>query len=98
MNGIFMAKGPQIRARHTLNQANLIDLAPTILYSMGLPIPKDMDGQVLFDVFSHHFLAEYPPTYIEADADYDAEMERYTWSLDEEEALITRLQDLGYLA
>lgn len=98
MNGIFMAKGPQIRSRHTLSQANLIDLAPTILYSMGLPIPKDMDGQVLFDVFSDHFLAEYPPIYIEADADYESEMERYMWSLDEEEALIARLQDLGYLA
>lgn len=98
MNGIFMAKGPNIRSKHALNDANLIDLAPTILYSMGLPIPNDIDGKVLFDIFSDHFLAEYPPTYVEADADFDSEMERYMWSLDEEEALIARLQDLGYLA
>ncbi|MGB0388804.1 MAG: alkaline phosphatase family protein [Ardenticatenaceae bacterium] len=96
MNGIFMAKGPHVRGSYAIDDANLIDLAPTILYSMGLPIPNDMDGKVLRDIFAPHFLAQHPPHYVKADA--HCASERYEWSLNEEEALISRLQDLGYLA
>lgn len=100
MNGIFMAKGPDIRAQHDIKDAQLIDLAPTILYAMGLPIPAEMDGELLHEVFEPDVLAEHPPHYLEEseEGENEIEEERYTWSLEEEEALLTRLQDLGYLA
>ena len=100
MNGIFMAQGPHIRAEHEIEDAQLIDLAPTILYTMGLPIPTEMDGQLLQEVFEPDFLAEHQARYVETSekAEADTEKERYVWSSEEEEALLTRLRDLGYMA
>ncbi|NOX63089.1 MAG: hypothetical protein GXP42_14270 [Chloroflexi bacterium] len=45
-DGIFMAAGPGIEPGH-LQNARLLDLAPTILHALGLAIPPDMDGRVL---------------------------------------------------
>ena len=47
MDGIFIAKGAGIRKGVEITGAEIIDMSPTILYMMGLPIPEDMDGKVL---------------------------------------------------
>jgi predicted AlkP superfamily phosphohydrolase/phosphomutase len=38
----------------------LMDIVPTILYRMGVPIPPDLDGRVLTEVFEADFLRENP--------------------------------------
>lgn len=50
--GIFLAMGPGIAAGKTLEGARLIDVPPTILHTMGLPVSSDMDGVVLTDLYS----------------------------------------------
>ena len=50
MYGIFIAQGPEIKKNKEIN-AKIIDLAPTILHIMNVPIPKDMDGRVLKEIF-----------------------------------------------
>jgi predicted AlkP superfamily phosphohydrolase/phosphomutase len=47
MNGMFLAYGPAIRPDTLVEEAHIVDLAPTILHLMGTPIPEHMDGQVL---------------------------------------------------
>lgn len=53
-NGIFMARGPHIRAGQSIERARIVDLAPTILYHMGAPVPPGMDGRVLTEIFTEH--------------------------------------------
>lgn len=50
MKGIFLAYGPDIKGSVKIN-ALVYDVAPTILHILGLPIPKDMDGTVLKEIF-----------------------------------------------
>lgn len=45
-------------------RASVLDIAPTILYFMGLPIGRDMDGFARADLFAPAFIAEHPITYI----------------------------------
>ncbi len=47
MNGIFVASGAGVKNAGEFHDARLIDLAPTILHLMDLPVPRDMDGRVL---------------------------------------------------
>ncbi len=47
MNGIFMAYGAAIRGGTEVKDANLVDLAPTIMHLMGESVPEHMDGRVL---------------------------------------------------
>jgi predicted AlkP superfamily phosphohydrolase/phosphomutase len=50
--GIFLAMGPGIAKGKVLEGARLIDVPPTILHAMELPVPSDMDGQVLTEIFT----------------------------------------------
>lgn len=51
LEGIFLAYGPDIKKGVEIQNAKIYDLAPTILHIFGIPIPKDMDGGVLKDIF-----------------------------------------------
>jgi len=44
-------------------RGSVVDLAPTVLYYMGLPIGRDMDGFARTDLFRTTFTREHPVTY-----------------------------------
>lgn len=50
-NGIFIAKGIDIISGKEIKNVEIIDLAPTILHIMDIPIPDHMDGKVLRAIF-----------------------------------------------
>lgn len=91
MNGIFVASGAGVKNAGEFHDARLIDLAPTILHLMDLPVPRDMDGRVLSEAFEDERAVEYSGT-----SEGQAATEGYS---DEEEAqVIERLKDLGYIS
>jgi arylsulfatase A-like enzyme len=52
MTGLFAASGPDISSIGRLPAAvSILDFAPTVLHCLGLPVPRDMDGCVLLDIF-----------------------------------------------
>lgn len=63
MEGIFMAKGNSIAKGQGGVQASIVDLAPTILYLMGIPIPEAMDGQVIEGIIPPKLLDSRPIQY-----------------------------------
>jgi hypothetical protein len=55
--------GPAARGR-LATRASVVDLVPTLLYFLGLPIGRDMDGYVRTDLFQRPFTDARPITYI----------------------------------
>src|SRR5205823_2499441 len=51
-DGIFVARGPGIRRNQCMDRLNLLDVAPTALYAMGLPVPEDLQGRVVCDLYT----------------------------------------------
>lgn len=51
MQGIFLACGPNIKRGAEIKGARIYDIAPTILRIFDLPIPRDVDGKVLKEIF-----------------------------------------------
>ena len=49
--GIFVLAGPGIAADQMIEGASLLDIAPTILTLLGLPVGEDMEGKVLVNAF-----------------------------------------------
>ena len=41
-----------------------MDVAPTILYLMGLPVGRDMEGRVATEILDPAFAADAPVTFI----------------------------------
>ena len=68
MNGLFILRGPGVRQGEQIQGARLIDLAPTIYSLMGVPIPQDLDGQPLCQVFTPGY--EIVPQYESGPPDY----------------------------
>ena len=46
------------------SRASVLDLTPTILYYLGLPVGRDMDGFARTDLFRETFTASRPITFI----------------------------------
>ncbi len=98
--GVLLAAGAGVRPGYRVEGARIVDVAPTLLYSLGLPIPDDLDGRPLVELFDDAFRAAHPlrraPAVMSGgaapdagdrgpDDDDTAEMER-------------RLRGLGYLS
>lgn len=89
--GVFLMNGPSFDDRGLTEEAQIVDLAPTILHSMDVPIPKDMDGEVL-EVFESGIDGLQRPIDTQPALILDQTAENR--SNDEVEQ---RLADLGYL-
>jgi tetratricopeptide (TPR) repeat protein len=49
--GMFLLHGPGIVADQIIEGATLLDIAPTVLTLLGLPVGEDMEGKVLVNAF-----------------------------------------------
>lgn len=53
--GFMIAAGAHIERGAVVTGASVLDLAPTILYLMGSPVPRDLDGRVLLEIIDADF-------------------------------------------
>ena len=66
LRGIFLAYGKGIKKGYKIENAKIYDIAPTILHIFGLPIPNDMDGRVLMEIFEPDSeFAKRKPKYVD---------------------------------
>ncbi|MEM7517362.1 MAG: alkaline phosphatase family protein, partial [Planctomycetota bacterium] len=63
--GIFLAAGPHIRRNHHVEGASVIDVTPTVLHYLGLPVGKDMDGKVLNSILEPEYAAANAIVYVQ---------------------------------
>ncbi|MDH4208093.1 MAG: alkaline phosphatase family protein [Anaerolineae bacterium] len=97
MNGTLIMWGKDILSGVHLGGARIEDPAPTLLYLLGLPVPKDMDGRVLSEALSPSLLSSRPLEYRDPlDSSTDGEKGGYL-DQDEEEQIREALRGFGYI-
>jgi hypothetical protein len=62
-DGFLLAWGRAVAPRR-LGVGAIVDVTPTVLYFLGLPVARDMDGYARTDVFTRAFTADRPVTFI----------------------------------
>jgi predicted AlkP superfamily phosphohydrolase/phosphomutase len=92
--GIFIAHGPAIKQGITLPDSRILDLAPTILHMMGVPVPRVLDGRVLTEIFTSPADVTYEGEVDQADGEVRPEQ---AFNDDEATQVEERLRSLGYL-
>jgi hypothetical protein len=81
-----------------LKKASLTDIAPTVLYALGLPIPDDMDGEVLTELFDDSYLESCPVRFVKSGSQAPAgSPDGRDYTDEEAEKVKERLRGLGYL-
>jgi hypothetical protein len=59
-DGFLLAVGDGIKPGASLARASVLDVAPTVLYLMGLPVARDMEGRVLTEILDESFTRGRP--------------------------------------
>ncbi len=96
--GMLLVTGPGIPAGAEISGAGIMDLAPTALSLLGVPVPSDTDGRPIADLV----LATSPGTEAKGTSGHSSEA-RTAGSADtpysdaEREEMARRLRGLGYL-
>jgi predicted AlkP superfamily phosphohydrolase/phosphomutase len=92
LHGVFIGSGPAFAAGSIVG-ARIIDLAPTILHILGVPVPADMDGRVLADALAPDLQARAVETSVAA----GHAVEQVDLTPEEQAEVEERLRALGYL-
>jgi len=93
--GVFLAFGDTVSCQ-SVETLHLADIAPTILYYLGIPVKEDMDGQVHTELFNRVYgCASLPRDANRTRQDTSSLPDAYTSQ--DIELIKQRLEDLGYL-
>jgi predicted AlkP superfamily phosphohydrolase/phosphomutase len=93
-DGLFMMWGEPVRRGHDAAERDIADIAPTILYLMGLPTAPDMDGVPIFDALEPGALARKTHFVVE---EYALIPRDGVAADDDLEDLEKKLKSLGYI-
>ena len=94
-DGILLAAGKGIRQGRFAPGAAIQDIAPTVLHLLGLPIPDDMDGRVLDELYTPE--AGFGAPEYEATSGSDGAEMQDIYTDEESRDLEDKLRGLGYL-
>ncbi|HEY3747209.1 MAG TPA: alkaline phosphatase family protein, partial [Gemmatimonadaceae bacterium] len=99
LHGVFVASGPGIKADALVHSASLLDVAPTILATLGLAVPDDFEGKVLLPIFENEpdvkTCATLEPPHPNDGVHREAPMEEQDpWAAQQ---AVAQLAELGYV-
>lgn len=63
-DGVFMMLGDNLASGTFLENADVLDVAPTVLYALGVPLAPELDGRVQTESFGDAFLDRTPLTFV----------------------------------
>lgn len=98
--GIFLAAGSGIRQSVRVDELSLVDVAPLILYRLGVGIPDDLAGRLSSQLFEPGELEHRVPRTVPAVAPVSATVNPSAdlrLQPEEEAAVMERLRALGYV-
>ncbi len=94
LRGVFLMQGPGVEPGAWVEDASLLDIAPTALYWLGLPLSREFDGGVIEPAFQPNYL----------DSNQRVEVDAYGPLANDEttvpgasSAVMERLRSLGYV-
>ncbi len=95
MEGIFLGLGPAFREGARLGPRSILDVAPTVLYLLGLKVPRGMDGKLMEDALVPETLAGRPVEY--CDMELMGNASGGALSVEDSEDIRRRLEGIGYV-
>jgi predicted AlkP superfamily phosphohydrolase/phosphomutase/tetratricopeptide (TPR) repeat protein len=95
--GIFCINGPGIKKDERIFGATLLDVTPTLLAAIGLPVGEDMDGKVLVNAFENPGKINYIESWDKIEGDFGEHAEHKKENVQDSAEALQQLIDLGYI-
>ena len=98
MEGVLILAGPHVVPGQMKQKPHIVDLFPTILSLLDVPLPPDLDGNLLTEALSQEYLEAHPPRWEESGPATPPPWEQdQTYSHADTEEIKDRLKGFGYL-
>ncbi|MCK4546295.1 MAG: tetratricopeptide repeat protein [Candidatus Eisenbacteria sp.] len=97
LHGLLVMHGPHLQRGAVLEHASVLDITPTVLYMLGLPVASDMDGVVLTEAFARGFVENNPVLRIPSYESGETSEPQAPVASPDDTALRERLAALGYV-
>ncbi len=94
MEGVLIGSGPSIVRGIAAGDMRIVDVLPTILHLLEVPIPLDLDGRVVMDLMVSKRPAKYQEK-LSTGGDDTTSREGYTE--EEEDQITENLRGMGYI-
>jgi tetratricopeptide (TPR) repeat protein len=94
---IAMIGGP-VKGGYEIRDAGVMDIAPTLLYLLGLPVDEKMTGRVLSDALDQAWVERHPAAYTSEYDDLAGGQALAAAPSSADQALKDKLISLGYVA
>jgi predicted AlkP superfamily phosphohydrolase/phosphomutase len=95
--GVFLARGPGLRKGLRLGEISILDVAPTVLHALGVPVPRDLEGAVPWEAFNEAARSKGASAEKARPREEVAAAARPTLSKEDEKRLAAHLRALGYI-
>jgi arylsulfatase A-like enzyme len=59
-DSVLIIKGPHIKHGIRLSGVSIMDITPTLLTWLKIPVARDMDGRVVRELFEEEYIQENP--------------------------------------
>lgn len=92
--GLLIAAGPLFRRGRVDARVSIFDVAPTVLYALGLPVGQDFAGEPALAIFDPEFVRAHP---VRSIASWGERGAGPTVATSADEVLMEELGALGYL-
>ena len=96
-DGLIVMKGPGISRGGALEGAGVLDVAPTALALLGVPVGLDMDGSPLVAALTPSFLEQHPITHVDTYETDDRIRPQGTSESPVDEEIKELLKSIGYV-
>ena len=93
--GILALLGRHVAPRTAIAGAGLLDVLPTLLYLIDLPIASDLEGRIIAEAIEPSRLAAAPPRFVTSYGSIDRPAGPIDSDLDRN--ILERLRSLGYI-
>jgi len=94
-DGLFVAVGPHVRPG-PLADARITDIMPTVMHLLELPVPEELDGQVMQSLLSAEYRKCHPLRYGAPPPWDDTASTAEDYSDEDIEQITKHLESLGY--
>ena len=94
--GIFIAKGPAVRHGESIDPVRLVDITPTILYLLGLPVSAMLEGRVIEEALAPEYVASHQLRVDVEESEFEQD-EFAEMAAEDDPQILERLKALGYI-
>lgn len=96
-DGVFVGFGPGVRRGVMIERRDIADVGATLLYSLGLEVPADFEGEVPANMYVKPHLARQPIRVGQTTNRRDRDDASESMSPEEKAKIMAQLQMLGYM-